>query len=158
MTEKSDREKWEERMRHPHDSVIEELDKKAKNDGWEVVEKHLGKEHGIDMRLRKNDRLVVIEVVGERASQTSVTGRVKLVLGAVIMGMNNGDAGKEHRYCVAFPATEAYYRCSIPAKARKLLRLSVIFVDCRAGALEVVLPDAIHKVEFTSFDELFDTN
>jgi hypothetical protein len=96
-------------MQHSHDTVIEALDKKAKDDGWEVIDKHLGKKHGIDMRLRKSNCLVVIEAVGERASQPSVTGRVKSVLGAVIMRMNNGDAGKEHRYCVAFPATEAYY-------------------------------------------------
>jgi hypothetical protein len=40
--------------------------------------------------------------------------------------------------------------------ARKLFRLSVVFVDSRTGALEVVLPNAGHKVDLTSFGELFD--
>jgi hypothetical protein len=158
VTKKSEYEKWEERMWHPHDSVLEALDKKAKRDGWEVVEEHLGKERGIDMRLRKNNCLVVIEAVGERASQSSVTGRLKAVLGAIIMRMDGEEAGREYRYCVAFPATEAYYECSIPVRARKLLRLSVVFADCRTGALEVVMPDARGKVDLTSFDELFDTD
>lgn len=154
MAENSDYQKWETRMRHPHDSVIEVLDKKAKDDGWKT-EKHLSKEHGIDLWLEKNNDLVVIEAVGEREKQPNVSGRVKSALGAIIMDMNNEETGKDYRYCIAFPATEAFERCKIPTKARKLLRLNIIFVECCTGALKVLLPGASDRADLTNFDELF---
>lgn len=154
MAENSDYQKWETRMQHPHDSVIEVLDKKAKDDGWKT-EKRPSKEHGIDLLLQKDNGLVIIEAVGEREKQPNVSGRVKSALGAIIMDMNNEEIGKEYRYCIAFPATEAFERCKIPAKARRLLRLNIIFVECRTGALKVLLPSASDRADLTNFDELF---
>jgi hypothetical protein len=154
MAEASDYQKWVAIRRHLHDSVIEVLDKKAKDDGWRT-EKHASTEHGIDLSLEKNNGLVVIEVVGEREKQPNVRGRVKSALGAIIMDMNNEETGKEYRYCIAFPATEAFQRCEIPVKARELLRLNIIFVECRTGALKVLLPSSSDRAALTNFDDLF---
>ena len=160
MTKNSDLEnqqeyqKWEAKMQHSHDSVIEVLDKKANDDGWKT-EKHLGNEPGIDLKLKRNNCLVIIEAEGERPDQPNVTGRVKMALGAIIMDMNYEETGKEYRYCIAFPATEAFEKYKIPAKARKRLGINMIFVECTTGILKVLLPDANDAADLNNFDELF---
>jgi hypothetical protein len=157
MAENSDYQKWETRMQHPHDSVIEVLDKKAKDDGWKT-EKHPSKEHGIDLLLQKDNGLVIIEAVGEREKQPNVSGRVKSALGAIIMDMNNEEIGKEYRYCIAFPATQAFERCRIPIRPRQQLKLNIVFVDCYSGLLKVLLPngrDIGDVIDLSSFDEVF---
>jgi hypothetical protein len=155
MSEGSDRQKWEERTKNSHERVVEALDRKANNDGWKTVEKHSGPEQGIDLKLEKDNRLVITEVAGERPAQPNVTGRVKMALGAIMMDMNNEEAGREYRYCIAFPATEAFERCKIPVQARKFLGINVIFVKCATGALKVLLPDANNVTDLSNLDGLF---
>jgi hypothetical protein len=155
MSEDSDRRKWDERIENSHERVVEALNKRANDDGWKTVGKHSGAEQGIDLKLEKDNRLVIIEVAGERPTQPNVIGRVKMALGAIMMDMKDEEAGREYRYCVAFPATEAFERCRIPPKARKSSGINVVFLECTTGALKILLPDADRMTDFSNLDGLF---
>lgn len=153
-----ERQKWETIMQHSHDSVVEVVEKKAKDDGWKTEKKHLGNEPGIDLKLEKNNRIVIIEAAGERPNQPDITGRVKMALGAIILDMKNEEPKKEYRYCLAFPATPAFTKYQIPRKPRKQLQLDIIFVECSSGLLKVLLPDGKDTedaIDLSNFDELF---
>jgi len=155
MSEDSDSRKWDERIENSHERVVEALNRKANDDGWKTIGKHSGPEQGIDLKLEKDNRVAIIEVAGERPTQPNVTGRVKMALGAIMMDMKDEEAGREYRYCMAFPTTEAFERCKIPLKARKSSGISVVFVECTTGALKVLLPDANDMTHFSNLDGIF---
>jgi len=150
-------ERQKEASQCSHDSVLEELVKKAEVGGWKI-QKHMGREAGIDLKLERNNRIVVIEAVGERPDQPNITGRVKMALGAIILDMKNEETENEYRYCLAFPATPAFTKYQIPRKPRKQLQVNIIFVECSSGLLKVLLPDGKDTedgIDLSSFDELF---
>jgi hypothetical protein len=153
---------WEERQKkanqYSHNSVLEKMVKKAEVGGWKTLEHHEGREAGIDLKLERNNRVVVIEAVEERPTQPNITGRVKMALGAIILDMKNEETEKEYRYCLAFPATPAFTNYRIPGKPRKQLQVSIIFVECFSGLLKVLLPDGQDTedaVDLSNFDQLF---
>lgn len=146
-----------ERMQHEHDPVVEVLKEKAKSEHW-ITEAHFGRDAGIDLKLEKDNRIVIIEAAGERPNQKNVTGRVKLALGAIILDMKYEKPHEVYRYCLAFPATPAFMKHNIPCKARKQLGLNIILVECSTGLLKVLLPngkDTEDAIDLSNFDELF---
>lgn len=46
--------RFEEIMENTEDRVIEELEDRAKCEGWTTIEKHLGNEPGVDLKLGKD--------------------------------------------------------------------------------------------------------
>lgn len=137
------------------DIVIKRLANRAGQEGWTVAEQHSGSEQGVDLRLQKGNRTVVIEAKGERRSQSQHGAAVRGALGAIVMRMTkeSGDIA----YCVAFPLTDAFRRqvASIPVGTRQRLKLNIILVE-GTGMLSVVLPSVSSPVRLNSFDELFD--
>ena len=71
------------------------------------------------------------------------------------MDMKNEESEKDYRYCLAFPATEAFRKCKIPTKARQRLGLNIIFVECPTGLLKVLKAGADDVFELNNLDELF---
>jgi hypothetical protein len=161
----SEKQKFEKEMRerdkrleNSEYRVIEALEKKANFEGWETDEKHVHPgEGGIDLKLkRRNDnRIIVIEAKGERANQRNAKGRVALALGQITMDMKNEEPEKDYRYCLAFPATEAFRKCKIPTRPRQRLGLNIIFVECTTGLLTVYQPDTKDVIDLKTFNELF---
>ncbi len=133
--------------------VVEELEKRAKSEGW-TTEKHPGNEPGVDLKLGKDNRIIIVEAKGERPKQKHAGGRVEAALGAIIMDMKEENPDKV--YCVAFPATEDFQKvvCEIPTTPRQRLGLSIIFVECPTGLLKVLRPDAEDAIDLSKFDEL----
>jgi len=138
---------------YSEDHVVELLEKKAECEDWTVVEKHPGLEHGVDLKLQKGNRVIVIEAKGERKARTQ-HGAVKGALGAIIMHMTEGTA--DRAYCVAFPSTDAFRNlaCSIPTMPRQRLGLNIILVE-ETGLLNILFPNALNPSKVNRFDELF---
>lgn len=161
MIKKGKQRKQQEEVakRNAEKVVVNRIIERAKLERWNTEGTVDRGEGGIDLKLKKNnDRIIIIEAKGERASQRSVKGRVERALGQIVMDMNNEEAGKEYAYCVAFPATQAFERCRITTRPRQQLKLNILFVDCCSGLLKVLLPngrDTRDAIYLSSFDELF---
>ena len=156
-----EREKFESKQRsrdrivdlYSEDRVIEQLEKKAEREDWIVVEKHPGLEHGVDLKLQKGNRIIVIEAKGERRSRTQHSA-VEGALGAIIMHMTERTANRA--YCVAFPSTDAFRNLvrNVPMMPRQRLGLNIIFVE-ETVLLNVLFPNAPNPSKLNNFDELF---
>ncbi|MDD5605506.1 MAG: hypothetical protein WC231_01325 [Dehalococcoidales bacterium] len=133
--------------------VCEVLANMAKPD-WQT-ETHYDKgEKGVDIIAEKDNVVVVIEAKGERenTSQTSGESRIMAALGQIIMRMGNEEPDKKYHYCVAFPDTKAFTKSKIPLKPRKLLGITVLYVDCPNNAVKIVYPEAVHAQALNTFD------
>ena len=159
MTSNSDSEykKWEEIMQNIEDRVIEELEKKAKSEGWIPI-KNVGRgKPGVDLKLTKDNRIIIIEAKGERLGPPQHGSEVRGALGEIIMDMKGESPAKVYCYCMAFPDTKGFRRVvhDISAIPRQRLGLNIIFVECPEGSLKLLQPGAPNATNLSNLDELF---
>lgn len=149
-----DYETWAMIQRNLEPRVIEVLESKANSEGWTTVCKNVGQGiRGIDLKVQKDNRSIVIEAKGEREGPPQHSSEVKGALGAIIMDMKV----ETSCHCVAFPDTAGFQRVvrDIPETARRRLGLRVLLVDCPTGRVKVIAPNSQSASDLCAFDGLF---
>jgi hypothetical protein len=135
--------------------VIEKLIDTSAKDGWYPIP-HIGQDTGVDLMLEKDKRIIIIEAKGEQSRSKNVKSRVKAALGAIILDMSETRQGFNYSYCLAFPETESFTETvgKIPAKARELLKINIIFVKLPEGTLKILKPDTEKLIGLIHFDTI----
>ena len=139
--------------------VIEILENKANFQGWKTICKNVGQgKQGIDLKLEKDNSIIVVEAKGEREGPPQHSSEVKGALGEIIMDMKGENLNRICCYCIAFPDTPSFQSIvnDIPVTPRQKLNLTVILVDCSAGQIGVRQPDSQREVKFSTFDSLLE--
>jgi len=135
-------EEFIERDQNQESAVIESMAIIANSQCWQIVEKHVGQsDPGIDLKLEKENRTIIIEAKGERPKQPNIDGRIQMGLGQIVSRMKDEEINREYRYCLVFPDTKSFVERVIPIRPRKLLQLYIMYVDCLNKSLRVLCPN-----------------
>ncbi len=157
----SDKQKFEEEMKrlgNSEECVMEVLCKRTAYDSWEIKDRHPGNDPGIDLKVQKDNRIIIIEAKGERPSPGQYKNEVWGALEEIVKDMKDENPEIEYRYCCAFPDTKTFQRAVhlyIPRKLCQERKINIVFVNCESGLLKVLQHDTSTVIDLNNFDELF---